>query len=143
MRRPLRARTIVLALVAGLSCAAARADVVAIVAAGSPVTTLTAAQIAEIFLGKVSRFPGGQKAVPIDQPEGSPARDEFYDKVAGKSPAQMKAHWSRIIFTGRGQPPAEAPNGVETRKRVAETPGAIGYIDRALVDSSVRVLSPP
>src|SRR5438477_11877747 len=86
--------------------ALAKADeVVAVVSAKCPVTALNASQVAEIFLGKTSRFPDGTQAVPIDQTEESPAREKFYAQYAGKSPAQVKAHWSKIIFTGRGQPP--------------------------------------
>ncbi|MEO8523969.1 MAG: phosphate ABC transporter substrate-binding protein [Caldimonas sp.] len=114
-------------------------DVVAVVSAKSPVTVLTKAQIADIFLGKANRYPDGGPAVPIDLAEGSPARDEFYVKYAGKSPAQVKAHWSKIIFTGRGQPPQEAANTADLKKRVADSPGAIGYLESNLVDGSVKV----
>jgi hypothetical protein len=60
--------------------------------------------------------------------------------MAGRSAAQMKAYWSKIIFTGRGQPPQEAANSVEMKKRLIENPAAIGYIEKNLVDSSVRVV---
>jgi ABC-type phosphate transport system substrate-binding protein len=91
-------------------------------------------------LGKASRFPDGSQAIPIDQAEGSAVRDEFYDKVAGRSAAQIKAYWSKIIFTGRGQPPPSVSNNVEMKKRIGENPAAIGYIDRSMVDDSVRVV---
>jgi hypothetical protein len=52
----------------------------------------------------------------------------------------MKAYWSRIIFTGRGQPPKALPNGAEVKKRLVENPTAIGYIDATMVDASLRVL---
>ena len=120
---------------------AAAQDVVAVVSARSPVTSLSAAQVADIFLGKSTRFPDGTRAVPIDQPEDSPVRQKFYAEFTGKSPAQVKAHWSKIIFTGRGQPPKQVPNAVEARKVIAENPNAIGYLDEKLVDSSVRVLA--
>jgi len=58
--------------------------------------------------------------------KGSAARDEFYLKLAGKSPAQMKAHWSKIIFTGRGQPPRQAGSNAEAKKAIADNPNAIG-----------------
>jgi ABC-type phosphate transport system substrate-binding protein len=127
----------------GLSLAsvAARADVVAVVCAKSSIRTLSKSEVADIFLGKSSRFPDGVRAVPIDQVEGSPARDEFYSKVVGKSAAQIKAYWSKIIFTGRGQPPPMVSNDSEVKKRLIENPAAIGYIERDLVDDSVRVVS--
>lgn len=116
-------------------------DVVAVVSARSPVTSLSANQVADIFLGKASRFPDGTPAVPIDLVEDSPMRDRFYAQYTGKSPAQVKAHWSKIIFTGRGQPPRQAASTGEAKKLIAENPNAIGYIDPSQVDGSVRVLA--
>ena len=120
----------------------ARADeVVAVVSARSAITSLNASQVADIFLGKTSRFPDGSPAVPVDLNEDSPAREKFYAQFTGKSPAQMKAHWSKIIFTGRGQPPMQVSTNAEAKKTIAENPNAIGYIDSSQVDSSVKVLA--
>jgi ABC-type phosphate transport system substrate-binding protein len=127
----------------GLGARPATAGVVAVVSARNPVSALSKNQVVDIFLGRASRFPDGSAAVPVDQAEGSPARDEFYLEFAGKSPAQLKAHWSKIIFTGRGQPPKEVGNGAEVKKRVAESPTAIGYLEESQVDSSVKVVLTP
>jgi hypothetical protein len=140
MSRMGRAGLILIALVLNLANHSARADVVAIVSSKSAIITLSKSQTTDIFLGRVNRFPSGLPAMPIDQAEGSAAREEFYAKMAGKSAAQMKAYWSKIIFTGRGQPPKEVLNGVEVKKRILENPAAIGYIDANLVDDSVRVV---
>lgn len=118
----------------------AAAEVVAVVSVKSPVTTLSKNQVADIFLGKSNRFPEGGPAMPIDQAEGSALRDEFYAVLVGKSSAQMKAHWSKIIFTGRGQPPREVPNSIEVKNLVANNPNAIGYIELSQLDSSLRVV---
>ena len=118
-----------------------RADEVAVVSARSTVTTLTRSQVADIFLGKTTRFPDGGQAVPIDQSEGTPARDEFYTRITGKSAAQMKAYWSKIIFTGRGQPPRAVPSSSETKKLLVANPNAIGYVEPRLVDETLRVVT--
>lgn len=125
-----------------LSCslATAQANVVTVVAARSPVTTLSKSQVADIFLGRSNRFPDGTQATPIDQPEASLVRDEFYNEVTGKSRAQLKAHWSKIIFTGRGQPPKIVSSSAEIKKLLAANLFAIAYIDASQVDASVRVL---
>jgi ABC-type phosphate transport system substrate-binding protein len=119
---------------------AASADVVAVVSAKNAVTSLSRNQVADIFLGKTARFPDGSPAVPIDQAEASAARAAFYTQFTGKSAVQMKAHWSKIIFTGRGKPPKTVANGIEARTLIAANPQAIGYIERASVDGSVKVL---
>jgi ABC-type phosphate transport system substrate-binding protein len=127
-------------LTLSLAAAPARADVVAVVSAKSAVTTLSKNQMADIFLGKALRFPNGVQAVPIDQADGSAARDEFYAKLADKSAAQLKAYWSKIIFTGRGQPPLAVANSDEMKKRLIQNPAAIGYIESSRVDDTVRVV---
>ncbi len=141
MKLRILAASAFLALANGMPVGANAEDVVAVVSAQSPVTALTPAQVADIFLGKTARFPDGTQAVPIDQNEESPVRDRFYAQFAGKSAAQVKAHWSKIIFTGRGLPPRQVASGLEARRTVAADPRAIGYIDPGLVDSSVRVLA--
>jgi ABC-type phosphate transport system substrate-binding protein len=135
-----RATLGVIAFALAVGTAAAGADVVAVVSSKSSVTALSRNQVVDIFLGKTSRYPDGEQAVPIDQVEGAAARDEFYATFTGKSAAQIKAHWSKIIFTGRGQPPRELPNSIEVKKVVVQDPKAIGYIERSFVDDKVRVL---
>jgi ABC-type phosphate transport system substrate-binding protein len=129
-----------LGLLLGLVNAATLADVVAVVSSGSPATTLSRNQVADIFLGKLSRLPNGEEVHPIDHAEGSAVRDEFYATFAGKSAAQLKAHWAKIIFTGRGHPPETVSNSIEVKKLLARHPQAIGYIEKSAVDGSVRVL---
>ncbi|MEO8360817.1 MAG: phosphate ABC transporter substrate-binding protein [Vicinamibacteria bacterium] len=135
------ARFALIACALCFSPAIAAAEMVAVVAAKSGVTTLSRNQVMDVFLGKAIRFPDGTIAIPIDQAEGSAERNAFYSEFGGKSPAQIKAHWSKVIFTGRGRPPREVLNGVEVKKFIARNPGAIGYIDSTLVDGDVRVIS--
>jgi ABC-type phosphate transport system substrate-binding protein len=129
------------AFAASISLASGAEDIVAVVSSKSPIVALNSEQVADIFLGKTTRFPDGSAAIPIDQNEDSPDRDRFYAQYTGKSPAQVKAHWSKLIFTGRGQPPKQVANGAEAKRAVAQDPHAIAYIDNRLVDSSVRVLA--
>jgi hypothetical protein len=119
------------------------ADIVAVVAAGSPIASLSKTQVIDIFLGKRTRFPDGSDAVPIDQTEGSVARDEFYLQLAAMSPAQVQAFWSKIIFTGRGQPPRIAGTVLELKKLLLANLNAIGYLDRSVLDSGFKVVLAP
>jgi ABC-type phosphate transport system substrate-binding protein len=128
---------IVLAL-AGTTGALAAPDLVVIVSARSSAPVLSADQVAAIFLGQAAQLPDGALVTPVDQPVGSMMRDEFYVRVASKSPALLKAYWSKLLFTGRGQPPREVAGNAAVRKMVADTPGMIGYIDRSALDASVR-----
>ena len=121
----------------------AHADVVVIVSAKSHITIITAEQAARIFLGKTSTFPDNGDAIPIDQAEGSPIREEFYAKVVHKTSTQLAAYWAKIIFTGDGRPPEILGSNAAVRKAVADNPNAIGYIDKSAVNKSVRVILAP
>jgi hypothetical protein len=127
-------------LLIALAAMPAMADVVAVVSSRSAVTTLSKSQITDIFLGKTVRFPDGSPAVPIDQTEGEPVRDEFYSNFTGKSVAQVKAYWSKIIFTGRGQPPRAVANSLAMKELIIGNTAAIGYIDAKLLDDTVRMV---
>ena len=131
---------VALGLALCLSSGVAAAELSAVVSPRVAVSSLTPSQIADIYLGRANRFPDGTPAIPCDLAEGSPLREAFYANVIGRSAAQVRAHWSKIIFTGRGQPPREVANSEEAKKLVVENPGVVCYIDRALVDRNVTVL---
>ena len=137
-------RTFLINLLAGLLlCAGAAnaAELVVIVSAKSTLAALRPDQVADIFLAQTGRFPDGEPAVALDLQLGSPLRDTFYSSMAGKSPAMMKAYWTKMVFTGRGQPPRELANSVAVRRMVADNPSMIGYIDRAALDPSVKAVA--
>ncbi len=135
--------TLILFIISLTVVTSAKAEVVVVVSSKSSVTGLTTEQIARIFLGKVVRFPNDGTAIPIDQPEGSEVRDEFYSKVAHKNSAQLSAYWAKIIFTGEGNPPMLVTGDVAVRKALGGNPNAIGYIDKSAVNHSVRVILEP
>lgn len=115
-------------------------ELVVIVSVKNPGMTLRTEQVADIFLAQTGRFPQGGTAVAIDQMLGSGSRDAFYYKVASKSPSLVKAYWTRMVFTGRGEPPREASGNEAVRKLIAGNPEMIGYIDRTALDDSVKVV---
>ncbi len=123
--------------------ARANADVVVIVSAQNPISSLTAAQTARIFLGKTNNFPNDSAATPFDQLAGSSARNEFYSKVVRKSNAQLSAYWAKVIFTGDGRSPEKLENDAAVIKAVAGDPSAIGYVNKSAVDNSVKVVLDP
>lgn len=121
---------------------ATRADVVVVVHPQSPIVKLSAAEVTDLFLGRMTRLPDGRRPVPVDLVEGSPVRNELYGNVLRMTPTQVKAYWSKLIFTGRGRPPRAAQDAEEVLRTVRGDTAAIGYVDRSLADSSVRIVHP-
>lgn len=120
------------ALLASLSASAMAANLVVI---GHPsAAALTKDQVSDVYLGK------SQALTPIDQPESSATYADFYQKAAGRDVSQVKSTWSRIVFSGKGQPPKQMPDAAAVKKAVAADPKAIGYIEKSAVDGSVKVL---
>lgn len=102
---------------------------------------LSPEELSAIFMGTAKSFPNGERALPVDQKAGTDPYAGFYQRIAGKSEAQMKAYWSRIMFTGKGQPPQEVGDGAAVKKLIAANPNMVGYIEASLVDASVRVVA--
>ena len=123
-----------IALALGGAVLPASAEIVVIVNKENPATRMFSEQASQFFLGKSAMF------TPIDQSEGSKIRSDFYQKVADKDPAQVKAIWSKLVFTGKATPPKEFKSNAEVKKAVADDPKAIGYIDKSAVDDSVKVI---
>lgn len=116
-------------------CPPAMAELVIIVNPQNPATRMFPSQAAQFFLG------GSVLFTPIEQPENSAIRAEFYKKVLEKEPAQVQAIWSKIVFTGKGKPPKEMKSSAEVKKIVSESPNAIGYIEKSAVDDTVKVIA--
>ena len=134
----------VLALIAAalLSAAEVNAQAETVVVSGRnfSATIMSMTQLEDIWLGKTKYLPDGSAVLVVDQPEGSKIRDDFYDKVTHKSPTQVKAYWTRQIFIGKGSAPKSLRDDSEVKHWVAETAGGLGYIDKASVDDSIKVL---
>jgi ABC-type phosphate transport system substrate-binding protein len=118
----------------------AMAAVVVIGNSNISVDALTSAQVSEIFLGKTTSLADGTKITVIEHQDGESIKDEFYEKVVGKSASQLKAYWAKIIFTGEGMPPKAYSGDKSVRDHVSMTPGAVGYVSAESVDKSVKVL---
>ncbi|SFM10383.1 hypothetical protein [Rugamonas rubra] len=112
----------------------ASAETVVIVSQKNPATRMFSEQASQFFLGKSAMF------TPVDQAESSAIRADFYHKVADKDPAQVKAIWSKLVFTGKATPPKEYNSDAEVKKAVAADPKAIGYINKNSVDDTVKVI---
>lgn len=116
------------------AAAPAFAETVVIVNPANPATRMFSEQAAQFFLGKSAMF------TPIDQAEGSHIRNDFYQKIADKDAAQVKAIWSKLVFTGKATAPKEMKSNADVKKAVAADPKAIGYIDKSAMDDTVKVI---
>lgn len=116
------------------------AEVVVVAHPGVKDTSISKEDVAKVFLGKSGKLPSGTAVIPIDQDEDSAVRTAFHEKVTDKNPSQLTAYWSRLVFTGKGQPPKTVMDDDEVKDLVANNPNVVGYIDKASVDATVKVI---
>jgi len=93
----------------------------------------------DIFLGRYRSFPSGASALPIDLDINSPERRQFYLLLAQKDSSDMSSYWARLTFSGKISPPFAVADARAAVDIVANNPNAIAYVDRAAVDSRVRI----
>jgi ABC-type phosphate transport system substrate-binding protein len=122
-----------LAALSLVASAQASAEIVVIVNTANPASRMFSEQASQFFLGKSEMF------TPIDLSDTA-TRNEFYQKLTGKDASQVKAIWSKLVFTGKGTAPVEYHSAAEVKKAVAANPKAIGYIEKSAVDSTVKVI---
>lgn len=120
----------------------AQAEVVVVVGSKSGVSALTKAQVTDIYLGRTKDFPGGDVALTTMISSG-PAKEEFLEKVLGKTDSQARAVWARLTFTGIGTGPKELSDANELKKLAATNLNVIGFIDKSAVDGQVKVVFAP
>ena len=102
--------------------------------------SISAKAASKIFLGKSKKFPGGSEAIPIEHSVGTTQHTEFHDNVTHKNSAQLKSYWSRMVFSGKGQPPREVGSDAEVVSLISRNPNMIGYVDSSSVDGTVKVV---
>ena len=119
---------------------AAQAGLALIVHPSNTETQLTLDQAQQIYLGRLTALPRGGKIKAVEQKDGSPTKEKFYATVLKKDAAQMRSYWSKLIFSGQGVPPAVAGDDGDVKNWVARNSNGLGYVDSAVVDSSVKVL---
>ena len=113
---------------------------IAVIVHPSNANALDEAAISKIYLGREKSFADGSSVIPMSLGESAAASAAFNEKVLKKSSSQLKAYWSKLVFTGKGTPPKEVISDDEMVKLVAGNPSVMGYVDAAKVDASVKVV---
>lgn len=84
---------------------------------------------------------GGEAAHVFVLPDQHPLHERFAKEILNVYPHQLRLAWDRLVFSGTGQAPNEVCSPAEMRRRVAATPGGIGYLRQGGADESVVIVS--
>lgn len=93
----------------------------------------------DIFLGKVTEIKG-QALQPVNQEQQRPITILFNEAVLKKNENQVRAYWSKMVFSGTTSPPPSLADDQSVKIHVAKNSDAISYVQKSQVDETVKVL---
>lgn len=97
-------------------------------------------QLADIYMLEESHWKDGSQIVPIDLKGNSEVKQVFYSHL-GRPISEIKRMRLRLILAGEGTPPEVFATPEEVLRRVRNTPGAIGYIPKALMPADAGAVN--
>lgn len=84
--------------------AQAEQQLVVVISQNSAIEQLSREDISALYLGNLAPHAFARNLKVLDLEDGA-ARDTFYSHMLGRSRNQVRAYWSRMVFTGKGKPP--------------------------------------
>lgn len=119
------------------------ADIAVVTHPGSPLEAVSPRQISDLYMGRTHSIGSGEQKIIVvifEHPNDSPLRETFFRNINGMDIRKVNAYWARLRFSGEVLPPRSLRDSQEVINAIRRTPNAVGYIDAALVDNSVRTL---
>ena len=116
------------------------AEIAVIVNKANPIDSLTPKEVQQIFLAKKMSFPDGQQVVPVVYKYEHALHKKYLRKIVKKTRSQYQVYWTRMVFTGKSQPPKSYSSQDTMLKMVASNPSYMGFVERDRVDDSVKVV---
>lgn len=104
------------------------------------VEEMTKNEVRDIFLGRVRSLPNGEDIEPVFLSKNENYYKQFAKLVLNRSLVQLKAIWSRLIFTGEATPPEKVDSSVGVRDLIMDDMLYIGFMLSEDVDASVKVV---
>ena len=135
----LRQLLMLAAMLWGLQSAAAGA-VDVIVNRDVPLHEISENALRAIYTLRQTRWPDGQPIQVFVLADDDPLHTEFAKTLLGMYPYQLRQIWDQMTFSGMGQAPMQLSSQAEMLRRVAATPGAIGYVAAPTANKHVNVL---
>lgn len=93
-----------------------------------------------MFAMRKHKWPDGTMVRVFVFRDDDPLHEKFSKQILNVFPYQLRQAWDRQVYSGLGQYPEEVASSEEMLSRIANTPGAIGYVKTNEVSENVRVL---
>ncbi len=123
-----RSRPFAALLAIGLLWPAPAPAVDVVVHAAQPDNEISRSLARGIFGMRVRAWPDGAPVHVFVLDDAQPLHEEFCKTVLHVYSYQLRQNWDRLLYSGTGQPPVVVTSEEEMLRRVAETPGSVGYV---------------
>ncbi len=101
---------------------------------------LTREDLANLYDGYSRKIRSGETVLVVTLSDRNPATALFFQRALEKSVAEMKSHWSYMVFTGKGKPPSVFTTESDLFEFLERTPNAIGFTSVKPTSKKLRLL---
>lgn len=116
-------------------------DIVVAVKRGTSVTIpISRYMLSGIFGMRLTTWPDGSAIRVFVLPDEDYIHSFFCKQILHIFPHQLRTAWDRLVYSGTGQAPEVLQSEQEMRSRIANTPGAIGYLTKSTLDDTLAIL---
>lgn len=102
-------------------------EVVVLINARNPTSSLSKDQLRKLFLGTTGFWHGVVPVKVFVRPSQGDAAKAFFEPVLGKSPQAFAKHWDKLQLSGRAVAPITVGGAEDMAALIAKTPGGIGF----------------
>lgn len=114
--------------------------IVVVVSKKNPISSVTEAELARIFLRKKNHWPNGVSITVFERPVGNRIRREFSLDVLQKKPEALREYWMNLKLTRGLKPPKVLRSAKLVKRYLARVKGGIGYLYADEADETVRTI---
>jgi len=120
---------------------AAAADVAVVVNRANPESDVSVVELARIFRLDRKHWPGGGRVYLVLREAGAPPKEIVLDRLYRMNNLELKQFWLGKLYSGEiASFPRLASSDALVKHIVSQAPNAVGFVDAASVDDSVKVL---
>lgn len=106
----------------------------------SQLNTLSKKDVGALFLGYYDIVPNGDLIIPVEIINDKELMEEFHKEYTGKTLLQLKAHWNRMIFSGKSTLPKRVQTVDQAKFITERNPNVITYMRKKDVKGSLKIL---
>lgn len=104
-----------------------------------PVDSITKSALLDFYTGDIQSWSNDEPVIVVDLKTRGDTKTIFYDFL-GKKSSRMKSIWLKKKLSGEWDPPESLESEDDVVKKVASTPGAIGFVSQLKATNDIKIL---